>query len=107
MCPGICSKETSAGSEAVPQTKLARLKEEEKQHKHFYFAKGNLFCAAQTQAVTFQFPWELPAKLHHQQSMQFRTRSVFGTGSAAQKCFLLNSLFSKGEALHSQEDPWL
>jgi len=105
--PGYFSKETSAGSEAVTQTKLARLKEEEKQHKHFYFAKGNMFCSAQTQAVTSQFAWELPAKLHHQQSMQFRTRSIFGMGSAAQKCFLLNSFFSRGQALHSQEYPWL
>lgn len=107
MCLGIHSKETSAGSEAVTPTKLARLNKEEKQHQHFYFAKGNLFYAAQTQAMTFQFPWELPAKLHHQQSMQFRTRSGFGTGSATQKCFLLNSLFSRGEALRSQEHPWL
>lgn len=65
------------------QTELARLEADENQHKHFCFTKGNLFYAAQTQAMTPQSTRELPAKLRHQQSMQFRTRSVSGMGSAA------------------------
>lgn len=47
----------------VAQTKVARLKVEWKQHQHSYSAKGNLFWAAQTQAVTFQLTGELPAKV--------------------------------------------
>lgn len=54
MCPGVCSEKTSAEKQM-----LSIPREEENQHKHFGFTRGNLFCAAQTQAMTSRFTWEL------------------------------------------------
>lgn len=54
MCPGVCSEKTSAEKQM-----LSIPREEENQHKHFGFTRGNLFCAAQTQAMTSWFTREL------------------------------------------------
>lgn len=68
-------------------------REEGKQHKHFYSAKGNLFYAEQTQATTSQFTWELPAKLRHQQLMRFRTRRTLAWDPLPRSVFSLTVSF--------------
>lgn len=88
MCPGICSKETSAGSEVITQTEPARLKKKNKikggKTTHTFLLCKRKFVLRCTNARhDFSIHMGAPAKLHHQQSMRFRTRSIFGTGSAA------------------------
>lgn len=99
MCPGICSKETSAGSEKQSLRISWPDREEGKQHKHFYSGKGNLFYAAQTWAMTFQLTRELPAKLHHQQLMQFRTRRTLAWDLLPRSVFSLTVSFPERHSI--------
>lgn len=101
----IGSKETSAGSKAVTRTTLARLKVEEKQHKHFYFAKGNANCTnpSHDSSVHTGAPSQAAPPLID----AVENQECFLHGDLLPRRLFSLTVFSRGKALHSQEDPQL